>query len=387
VAAAESGFMGGDTWKKPEKLGLMSSFIITSTYGDTSLWYYSYALAKELANRSHKVTIIITGQRNDLVSSETNPAIYTWPSVKPKTLSDFKFMQKLIKSVQPDCVIGYIAGINVSMIMSWLNGVNVRMAYYQIISRAIERDTDLSKGIIFFQRMRKKIVYKLTNNLIAVSKACAVDLIRTYNVPSKKVNILPLLIDDFGTKQRFVNRCQKIVCVARLDHNKGQDILIKAIPSIVKDNPGLKTFFIGDGPYKKIYEELVNEIDMEGNVIFTGKISLAETKAHMASALALILPTRDDALPLVIPEAMSVGTPVIACNVGGIPEIIDDHVTGLLFSQENHKELSQKVIELLNDLALWKKLSKNGLEHFIRYRSMQNISNHADYFENLVRSA
>ncbi len=362
----------------------MANFIITSSYGETSLWHYSNSLANELASRHHNVIVVVTGQRHDIESPSSNPSVLTWPSTKPKKWKDFVFLHKLIKKQKTDCIIGFVGGINVSMITGWFDRVPSRVAYYQIISKAVERDTELSHLKITCQRSRKRLVYLLTSKIIAVSHACALDVIETYKVLLRKVKVLPILIDDPGMTADLDQREEKVVCVARQDHNKGQDILINAIPAILEKNPDLKILFIGEGPARQDYEALANSLGVSKNTKFTGGLPHSDTLAQMASASALVLPTRDDALPLVIIEALSVGTPVIATRVGGIPEIINDGETGILVTPENSPEMAEKINLVIQSADLRECLSHSGKQLFIDHFSLKNIDQHADYFEVLL---
>ncbi|MCF6323972.1 MAG: glycosyltransferase family 4 protein [Gammaproteobacteria bacterium] len=157
-----------------------------------------------------------------------------------------------------------------------------------------------------------------------------------------------------------------IISVSRLVTKKGISFLIDACFRLRKKGVDFQCLIIGDGPLK---EQLQNEIstkNLDEFVILLGEKTQMEVKQLVKNSAVFAAPCiiaedgNRDGLPTVLLEAMALGTPCISTNVTGIPEVIKDHVTGLLISEKNSLQLSNAIERLLNDDNLGMTLSKNA---------------------------
>ena len=121
----------------------------------------------------------------------------------------------------------------------------------------------------------------------------------------------------------------RLACVGRLDpRSKGQDILLEALGSPKWISRPWRLTLYGNGPMKHIIERLVQRYGLEGRVTLAGYVSRIEdiwTENHV-----LVMPSRFEGLPLAMVEAMLCGRPIVATNVAGHSEIVEDGVTGFL---------------------------------------------------------
>lgn len=153
-----------------------------------------------------------------------------------------------------------------------------------------------------------------------------------------------------------------ILYVGRLTGIKGVDVLLRAIPIIKRAVPNLLLYIMGAGPQEDELKRLVKELNIEENVKFLGFISGDEKYAYFKSADAFVLPSRHESAPVVLPEAMACGKPIVASDVGGIPFMVEDGKTGLLVKPGNVEELAEKIITLLQSEELREKMGKVGRE-------------------------
>ncbi len=123
---------------------------------------------------------------------------------------------------------------------------------------------------------------------------------------------------------------QQLVCVARLDAEKGQIVLLEAMQRIRKLHPDCRLKLVGDGALRPLIEARIRELDLGDHVEVTGWLSGAEVREEILAAQALVLPSFQEGLPVVIMEAMALERPVIATYVAGIPELVRDGVDGWL---------------------------------------------------------
>lgn len=188
-----------------------------------------------------------------------------------------------------------------------------------------------------------------------------------------------------------------IVFVGRITPIKGVDILINAAKKVKETTPNLKVYLVGSlGGNFQIRNNITPYAQKMLNISdncceFPGFISNKIKNLLLNSVDIFVLPSRFDNCPLTILEAMARGKPVIASNIGGIPDIVKDGINGYLFEVGNERDLANKIIMLYNnenlrkemginsrklveDKYTWKKVSKRYLEVFegLRGKITQN---------------
>jgi glycosyltransferase involved in cell wall biosynthesis len=138
---------------------------------------------------------------------------------------------------------------------------------------------------------------------------------------------------------------RRIVCVARFERQKDQETLLRAISKLP---PGtVELVMIGDGSLMGDAQALANELDIANIITWKGAIDAVEDE--LLSADLFVLPSRWESLPICIIEAMRAGLPVIASNVGGINELVEEGKTGYLVTTGSPDELRNAIARLIND--------------------------------------
>ena len=146
--------------------------------------------------------------------------------------------------------------------------------------------------------------------------------------------------------------------VARLNDQKGQIFFLQAIPEILKTISDTKFLIVGDGPLRNKLEEMSKKLKINRNVIFTGiRDDIPEILSIMD---VFVLPSMVEGLPIVLLEAMAMGKPVVASRVGGIPEVINHGLTGILIEPANPSEIASSVVNLLKNPAEAKRIGDAG---------------------------
>jgi glycosyltransferase involved in cell wall biosynthesis len=154
-----------------------------------------------------------------------------------------------------------------------------------------------------------------------------------------------------------------VLNVAHLGAEKGQSDLIAAAPRIHAAAPDARIAIVGGGKLRAKLEQQAAKAG--GKILFAGFWPPERISELLAAAAVFVLPSRQEGLGSVLLEAMAAGVPVVAASTGGIPEIVRDGETGLLFPPGNSAALAESVIRLLQDRALAARLSAAGLE-FVR---------------------
>jgi glycosyltransferase involved in cell wall biosynthesis len=156
--------------------------------------------------------------------------------------------------------------------------------------------------------------------------------------------------------------------VGRLHRLKGADLLIEAAALVRTRNPRVKFVLIGSGPEEQSLQRLAENRGLSDTVSFAGY--RRDAWRYMPAFDVLALPSRDEAQSLALLEAMACGLPVVAARAGGIPEVVDEGVSGLLFPRDDVSMLAKALTELLDDpqrrAAMGAAGRKRVGEHFSR---------------------
>ncbi|MDP2265451.1 MAG: glycosyltransferase, partial [Thiobacillus sp.] len=146
---------------------------------------------------------------------------------------------------------------------------------------------------------------------------------------------------------------------------EGLDLLIAALPAILKQMPDVKVLLVGGGPQDRELKQLVMALDLKDRVVFTGRVPHDEVNRYYDLVDVLVYPRHPMRLtelvtPLKPLEAMAQGRLMVASDVGGHKELIRDGKTGVLFQAGNVDDLASKVVALLKDEQDWDSMKQNG---------------------------
>ncbi len=170
-------------------------------------------------------------------------------------------------------------------------------------------------------------------------------------------------IDTLAFKQKQqLNKKDKftILNVGSLLEVKDQRNLILACKILKEEGYDFQCNIVGDGPLYARLKELIHECELTEEVQLAGRVFQENIKNHYQEADIFVLTSNSENLPNVLLESMAMGVPVIATQIGGIPELIINRETGLLISANNVEEIANAIKLLMNDKALYEKLSLNG---------------------------
>ena len=163
-----------------------------------------------------------------------------------------------------------------------------------------------------------------------------------------------------------------IVSVGRLVHRKGQDVLIEAMPHLLKEIPDAHLVLIGEGPYRGYLETRVKNLGIDSSVTFIGRITYADLPRYICLGEVFVMPSRSrlaglevEGLGIVYLEASACGLPVIAGNSGGAPDAVVQGVTGLVVNGKDQHAVATSIATLLNDQEKAREMGRKGREWVI----------------------
>ncbi len=183
-----------------------------------------------------------------------------------------------------------------------------------------------------------------------------------------------------------------ILALARIDHNKGFDLLVHAFALLARKYPDFY-LVIGGGSSKPkqpeidLKDELVQiakSYDLEDRVILSGYVPDEMMAPYYRNAKVFVLSSRFEPFGMTVIEAMACGTPVVVTSLGGIRHFLIDGYDALMANPKNREELAQAIDRILEDEETRKNLIKNGLETVYAKFTWDSIAQqHIDFFRKL----
>jgi glycosyltransferase involved in cell wall biosynthesis len=223
-------------------------------------------------------------------------------------------------------------------------------------------------------------VVEFSDRTITVSRAMKKNLELKGGFPSHKIVVLSegintsefqLGLDTSGVDKKFQLDDSRIVLyVGRMTWQKGVDILVRAIPRVLEHvkhqrvrflfvGPTAESYREGTGQYYDYLQKLAESLNVKEAITFTGLLTVPELREMYSRADVLVIPSRIDAQPYVLLEAMASGLPIIGSSGSGIEETIKNGVTGYIFESGNSLELGRLIVEVLES-ANRRELSQNS---------------------------
>ena len=199
---------------------------------------------------------------------------------------------------------------------------------------------------------------RLLDRTIAVSELSRGQLIDHYGTPPERIVAIRNGMDvkrfdeavDVGAVRAGLGISDDdrvAILIGRFAPRKGHTFALRALAQASERVPGLRMLFAGDGELEDELKAEAQELGLGERVVFAG--FRRDVPQLLAASDALILPSESECLPLVILEAMAARRPVIATDVGGISEAIDDGATGLMVRPRDAEGLADALVEVLGD--------------------------------------
>ncbi len=235
-----------------------------------------------------------------------------------------------------------------------------------------------------FIRLIKKFIYTKLDLSITVSKKNKEVLVKNFDLPENKIKVIYNCIDidhiknyrseivkELKHKFSINNSSLVFGTVARLDDHKGHEYLINASKEVIKEVPESVFLFVGQGKLKDQLIQKIKDNDLSEHFRIVG------FQEDLPEILALIdifvLPSVFEGFPFSILEAMAARKPVIATNVGGVPEIITNNVNGILVEPKDPDALSRAMILLAKDKEKRDHFAGSGYQTIIENFSLEKM--------------
>ncbi len=234
--------------------------------------------------------------------------------------------------------------------------------------------------------LAEKVTSPLADRILAVSAAIADDLVRRYGIRAERVVTIRNGIDteayrpsrdpgDILAELNLKEAGPLIGVAARMTPQKGHLFLLRALSLLIPRFPRLRCLLIGDGPLRQALLRECEALGVIDHCRFTG---VRTDVPDLLSVLqVVVLPSLSEGLPFVLLETMALGKPIVATNVGGVCEVMEDGITGLLVPPRDPKALAHAIAFLLDRPGKAEEMGKRGKarvrEHFTLGRMVREL--------------
>jgi L-malate glycosyltransferase len=235
-------------------------------------------------------------------------------------------------------------------------------------------------------RLGNALTLPLNQATIAVSQATARSVLRYKTIRPETVRIIYNAVDigainsietdpDLIKKSLGIDRHSLVVGnIANIRPVKGQQYLVEAARLVLKQRPEVRFVIVGKEKTREDLhrlEELAKHLGIRDKIIFTG---FRQDALQVLRAFdVFVLSSLWEAFAIVILEAMALGKPVVATNIGGMPEAIDEGVNGFLVPPRDPEKIASRILDLLNDDALRHRMGQEGKKKVHDRFSIENM--------------
>ena len=332
---------------------------------------YLYHLLPALVERGHEVTVVTYG---DVAEEFEYPyRVVRVSRRRPIPVRLLQFTEQVWRAAQ-DCDLIFVHGYGLppAVVNLWRRKPMVIKLVgdfaweYAVRHGLIDRDEDMDD----FQQRRHGILVRLLRTLqrwyanraqvVIVPSRYLAGVVQGWGIPSEKVQVIYNAVDraaydglpDREHARRVLGLSGRVVLtVARLTPWKGVDRLVALLPGIREVVPDANLVVVGDGPEQANLERLARQMGVSDVVCFAGRVPQDRVALYLRAADVLVLYSGYEGLPHILLEAMLAGTPVVASAKGGIPEVVEDGVTGRLVPWGDEARLRDALLDALSDPA------------------------------------
>jgi PEP-CTERM/exosortase A-associated glycosyltransferase len=266
---------------------------------------------------------------------------------------------------------------------------------------AVDHGTSREWGLRYrLTRALETSAFKRVDAITTICEGLRRDIVAR-GIPAQKVTVIPNAVDiekfsvggtgDATLKEQLgLNGHRIIGFIGSFYAYEGLDLLLQAFPTILASAPDIRLLLVGGGPQDDSLKHLAAELGIQDKVIFTGRVPHDQVQRYYDLVDILAYPRHSMRLtelvtPLKPLEAMAQGRLLVASDVGGHKELIQDGKTGILFKSENPQALADAVLRLLAEESRWPELRKAARRFVETERNWpKSVSNYVAIYRRLA---
>lgn len=255
------------------------------------------------------------------------------------------------------------------VVMCHFGGNGIDFAFLKDIFPRMGFITMFHRGDLLLVDEQGAAIYKLLQELgdayLAIGETWHRRRLVEAGFDAQRIEGLPIGINldrvRFHIRKRIANEFD-ILTVARLEHEKGLDIGLRAIRAIVSQNPGVQVRYriVGEGSQHKALTDLIRALGLSANAVLLGALAGEDVLKRLDAAQVFLLPSRSEGTPTVLLEAQASGMPVVATDVGGVVDVVDNGRSGYVVPSEDADAIRDRLQSLLDHPECWKDMGEAG---------------------------
>lgn len=263
----------------------------------------------------------------------------------PVTRDLFRRLAAVVEQSRPDVIHVHGTRLRQAWVIDWAHAHGIATVYTEHVTLD-ERDGAVDAAAV--ETMRTRL-----DQMVCVSERSRTSLHATLGCEQPVAvmrHVVPGPVDarTVCVAAADTTFALRAVCVARLEHYKGIDVLLQALARARAQGVNVRLRLVGDGAERGALQTLARSLALL-DVEFVGAMLPERVGSALLDCELMILPSRGEGLPLTIVEAMAHGRPVLATRVGGNAEVVVDGVTGVLVAPERPEELATALVRLATD--------------------------------------
>lgn len=313
-------------------------------------------LAEGLIERNHEVSIILTEQMpkpQDMIEKLTVSDAVISEGGLINALRRIKSIRQSLYEIRPDIFVIFnytmaFTAIPASIGLGWMKVVVCERNPPECVPKTKAR------------KMARDFLFHFPDACVSQTRQIA----SYFSKIAKNNYVIPNPIRTHGVLCSDVSERKKIfVTVARLDdYQKNQSMMIRAFARIVSNFPEYELHFLGEGPDRNKYDQMVRDLGIENNVKFLGRVS--EPIEYIKQCRVFLLSSNYEGMPNALIEAMSIGLPCISTDFlgGAASALITNEVNGMLVPLADESLFASSMVTLIRGDEICRELGKNAFK-------------------------
>ncbi|MCD6460213.1 glycosyltransferase [bacterium] len=290
-------------------------------------------------------------------------------SLNMKSKLDFTVVFRLFNLIRKN---------NVDILHTYLFHANIlgravgRIAKVPLIFSG-QRNVDLWRN--FFHNAADRLTVKFCEKIISNSSAGKEFLVKNVGIEQDKILVVPngINVENYNQVKHKAKKTINFSVVASLTRKKGHSYLFKSFQKMYANNKNVKLMIIGTGPLKNELEQLSVDLGINENTVFLG--FLDNPAKYLEQSDIFVLPSLWEGMPVALMEAMACGLPCIASDVGGVGELIDNNISGILVKPKDIDALYESMLRLISSPDERAKLGEGARKKISNCYSKKNMIN------------
>ena len=339
-------------------------------------------------------------KEQEIIKYSKNITIHHFPFGRIKSIKfemlrhGRKVLKIFLSEIKPDLIHVQGNGSNL-LLLKGLNYSQVVITPHASLKDEIQNIKNIKWKINHFINIwiERKYLAKI-KYIIFISKFIQDEILKYY--PGLKENYSALIynpvnVEYFNCRQESLKTNTDLVYLGAINHRKGLSLLFDALSVInQRRNNKIKLHIIGgftEREYEKIINKKIIELNLSAEIKFYGWLKQEEIIRIFNNSSIFVLPSKHENLPVSLIEAMSSSIAIVASNVGGVSEIIEDGYNGFLFGKNDLTSLISILNKTIGDRELRIRLSRNGRDFAVHnFHPVEIAQKTINYYQNIINN-